>query len=182
VLEAERLAGIAEGEGLIARAVVGHHALNLDAELLVIGKCGLEEEDRTVCGFIEQDEREGDARGIVDTNMNIFPARAFAFGARIALACAIAGDAMTSTLEAAEFLGVEMNKFAGMLALLTPDRLGRHEVLELAQAQAPQDPADRCAADAKLGGDRLAGPAFATQGLGAQGGLLCCRAMQTMRP
>ena len=48
VLEAETLAGRAEGEGLVAGAVVGHDALDLDAEALVVGDSGLEEGDGAV--------------------------------------------------------------------------------------------------------------------------------------
>src|ERR1700722_11709572 len=43
VLEAETPASVAEGEGPVAGAVVGHDAFDGDAEACIVGDCGLEE-------------------------------------------------------------------------------------------------------------------------------------------
>ena len=47
MLEAKPATGIAEGEGSVARAVVGHDTLDDDAEAGIIGDGGLEEGDGT---------------------------------------------------------------------------------------------------------------------------------------
>ena len=43
----------------------------------------------------------------------------------LALASAVAGDAMADAFEAAELLDVDVDQLAGMLALVTAHRLGR---------------------------------------------------------
>jgi hypothetical protein len=57
----------------IAGAVVSHHALDTDGELGVIGNGGLQEGDGTLFALIGHDLHEGDARGIVDADMNVLP-------------------------------------------------------------------------------------------------------------
>jgi hypothetical protein len=53
---------------------------------------------------VRVDPCEGDARGVVDTNMDELPTRV------LALAFAVAGDAMANALEAPQFLDVEMDQ------------------------------------------------------------------------
>src|SRR3954470_19471621 len=48
VCETEIAAGGAEGLGAIAGAIVSHHTGNRDAEVRVVGDCGLEEGDRAL--------------------------------------------------------------------------------------------------------------------------------------
>lgn len=43
VLEAKPVAGLAEGKGLVARPVVGHHPLDLDAQACMVSDRSLEE-------------------------------------------------------------------------------------------------------------------------------------------
>ena len=120
--EAEIAAGFAEGPGAIAGAVVGHHPRHLDAEAGVVGDGGREEGDGALLLLVGQDLREGQAGGVVDRDVDELPAGA----ARLAL-LRIAGDAMADALEAAELLDVDVDQFAGMLALVAADRLGRLE-------------------------------------------------------
>ena len=120
MLEAELAAGVAEGLGAIAGAVVGHHARDGDAEAGVVGDGGLEEGDGALLLLVGQDLAEGDARGVVDADVDELPADA----AALALAGAIAGDAMADALEAAELLDVDVDQLAGMLALVAAHRLG----------------------------------------------------------
>jgi hypothetical protein len=61
VFEAKPFAEPAEGEGLIAGAVVGHDALDLDAEALVVGESGLEEGGGAALSLAGHDPGEGDA-------------------------------------------------------------------------------------------------------------------------
>src|SRR6202047_1882841 len=128
------------------------------------GKCGYSRDggfEKSACAdrlLVRHDPCEGDARGIVDTDMNELPAGA----ACIALAFAVAGDALANSLEAPQFLDVEMDQLARMLSLIAPHRRGRLEGAEAVQAQPLEDPADGCRRDAGLLGNRLAGQAPAT--------------------
>src|SRR5260370_11883890 len=79
VLQPEPAAGISEGEGSVAGAVVGHDALDRDAETCVVGDTGLEEGHRTSLAFIWFDLGEGDARGVIDADMNELPSPASPF-------------------------------------------------------------------------------------------------------
>jgi hypothetical protein len=83
--------------------------------------------------------------------------------AAVGLARAIAGDAVADMLETAERLDAEMNEAAGLIVLITPDRLGRFEIPDARQARSLQDPADRCRRDANHHSDVLAGQPFPPQ-------------------
>src|SRR5260221_8666281 len=65
------------------------------------------------------------APSVVDADMNEFPAEAFAAAAPVALACAIAGDAVADAIDPAELLDIDMDELAGVLALVAAHRLGR---------------------------------------------------------
>ena len=84
------LAGVAEGAAAIAGAIIGHHARHGDAEAAVIGEGGMEEGGRAFLLLVGPDLAEGDARGIVDTDMDELPADT----AAVRLAMAVAGDAV----------------------------------------------------------------------------------------
>ena len=88
VLQVQLPTGIAESEGLIATAVVGHDTGDGDAEAFVIGNGGSEKSDSANRFLVRKDLRECDTRGIVDTDTDELPADA----AAVALAGAIAGD------------------------------------------------------------------------------------------
>src|SRR5581483_11841275 len=147
VLEAKRLAGVAEGVGFIAGAVVGHYAGHDDAEAGVVGDRCLQEGDGAFLLLIGQDLAEGDARGVVDADMDELPTRppllAAPLAAGVALAGSIAGDAVTDLVEATELLDVDVDQLAGPLALVAHDRLRRLQVPDPAQPDPPQDAAHR---------------------------------------
>src|SRR5205085_4394750 len=94
MLETEALAGSAEGEGFVARTVVGHHSLNLDAQAGIVSDSHLEEGDSASLFLVLHDLAERDPGGIVDADMDKLPSDSFAARAQIALASTIAGDAM----------------------------------------------------------------------------------------
>ena len=126
VPEAELSAGLAEGVSFVAGAIVGHHAGDGDAEAFVIGQRSLEESNCAFGLLIGQDIGEGDVRGIVDADVNMFPADTAAVG----LAGAVTGDAVAGVLKAAQGLDVEMDQLARCFALVTTRRLGRFEALQ----------------------------------------------------
>ena len=82
----------------------------------------------------------------------------------------------------AELLDIEVDQFTRVLALIAADRLSRLQRGQPVQAKPVQDTADGCRRDAEFGGDLLAGPTLAAQGLdlldnGCRGWLA-----QTVRP
>src|SRR6187399_968347 len=79
---------------------------------------------------------KGDARGVVDADMDELPAGAFTSGPCVALPPAVAGDAVADLVEAAELLDVDVGELARVLAFVASHRLGRLEVPEAAQAGA----------------------------------------------
>lgn len=98
------------------------------------------------------------------------------------LALVAAGDAMADALEAAELLDVDVDQLAGMLALVTADRLGRLQGGDAIEAEPPEDAADRRRRDAGFGGDLLAGPALAAQGFDLRDDGRRRRPVQAARP
>src|SRR5215207_5495159 len=120
VLELEPFAGAREGEGFVAGAVVGHDAGDRYAEAVVIGDGGLEEGDRALRLLVRHDHGEGDARGVVDADMDELPAGAFTSGPCVALPPAVAGDAVADLVEAAELLDVDVDELARVLAFVAP--------------------------------------------------------------
>src|SRR4029450_11386634 len=135
VAQAETFAGPSEGEGLVARAIVGHYALDLDTEAGVIGDRCLEEGDRAALLLVRHDLGEGDAGVIVDADVHVFPAEA----ALLTLASPVAGDAVSDLIELAELFDVDVDQLAGMLALIAPHRLGGLERAEPVEPEPPQD-------------------------------------------
>jgi hypothetical protein len=65
-------AGVAKREGLIATAGVGHHSGHGDAEACVIGDGGFEEPRGAVGSLVWQDLGEGDARSVIDAEVDQF--------------------------------------------------------------------------------------------------------------
>lgn len=108
-------AGLAEGRGAVAAAVVGHDPLDGDTDLAIVGDDLFEEVHRGVLAFVGPQGRVTEARVIIDADMEAFPA-----GAAHVVA-PVAGDAVTRLLDAAEFLGVEVQQFAGMFAFVAHD-------------------------------------------------------------
>jgi len=79
--------------------------------------------------------------------MDIFPADA----AAVALAGAIAGDAVADALEATELFGVEMDHLARFLAFVAVHRRGRFEIAHAAEAEALQHIPVKYARDQETG-------------------------------
>ena len=78
VLETEPLAQPAESKGLVARAVVGHDALDLDAEAFVVGKSSLEECGGAASPLTVHHLGESDTGVVIDGDMDELPTRPFA--------------------------------------------------------------------------------------------------------
>src|SRR6266478_5437487 len=110
--------------------------------------------------------------------MNELPADA----AAVALAGAVAGDAVADAVEASELLDVDVDHLAGVLALIAADRLDRVKRLQLVQPKPFENPADGGRRDAGRLGDLLAGPTLAAQGFDLLSGHLRGWPVEAMRP
>lgn len=128
--------------------------------------------------LVRHDLRESEARGVIDADVNELSADA----AAVALAGAVAGNAMTDPIEVAELFDVEVDHLAGVRTLIAYHRGGRFEGTELVQSEPGEDPADRCRRQANRLGNLLAGPALASQ-LGDALDVRCRgRPVQVVRP
>ena len=78
VPDAELLAGARESFGLVAASVVGHDALDSDAEAFEVGDGGEEEGDCALLLLVGEDVGAGDAGVIVDRDVGELPAGALA--------------------------------------------------------------------------------------------------------
>lgn len=125
VLDAEALAGFAEGKRFVAGSVVRHDTLDGYPEARIVGDGGLEESDSTSPFLVLHDLTEGDPGSIIDADMHVLPARPPATGAQVALAGSIAGDAVADPVEFTELFDVNVDQLTRVLALIAPDRLGR---------------------------------------------------------
>src|ERR1700722_16906599 len=120
MLDPEPAQGLGVAAGAEARAIVGHDALDLDAEASKEPQ-GVEQEKQGGDSLlVRQDFRIGEPGVVVDRQMHIFPADP----AGLALAGALAGDAVADAIELAELFDVDVDDLAGSCALVAADRLG----------------------------------------------------------
>src|SRR5262245_45176983 len=117
VLEPGIVDRLAEGMADIGRPVVGHDPLDGDAQAGEPGDGALEEGDRAFLALVGQDLGEGEARGVVDADVEEVPADA-AFPA-----APVTDDAVADAVDPAQLLDVDVDELAGPLALVA-DRLG----------------------------------------------------------
>ncbi len=73
VAQTTALAGGLELMGAIARAVIAHETLRFNAQGSKVGQSALHERDRTLVVLLRHDLGKGQPRGIVNTDMDIFP-------------------------------------------------------------------------------------------------------------
>jgi hypothetical protein len=112
--------------------------------------------------LVGQDRGIGQARGVIDGDVQVFPADAVV---AVDHAGSAAGDAVPDAGDPAELLGIDVHELAGMLALVAHDRCGRIEALEAAEAEATQDAADRREGQAEAAGDHGRGQPLPTERL-----------------
>jgi hypothetical protein len=122
------LAGLGQVTGFITGAVAGHDAGDFDAQAFVISDRRFQELNGADGLFVRLDLGEGDARGVVDADMDEFPANAPA----VALPPAVAGNAVANALETPEFLDIDVDQLAGVFPLIALDRLGGLKVTHAA--------------------------------------------------
>jgi len=138
--------------------------LHLDAEACVIGDGGPEEGDGAALFLVLHDLAEGDARGIVDADVNELPTQAFAAASPAALASTVARDPVADAVDSAELFDIDVDEFTRVFAFVAAHRLGRFQSAQLVQVQALQNATDGRRRDPCLGRDRLAGQPLAPKG------------------
>lgn len=93
------------------------------------------------------DLRKGDAAVVIHGHEDVLPADvARTLGA-------VAGDAVADLVEAAELLDVDVQQFAGAVALVALHRLARAQIAQPGQARSPEHTADRGFGHAHVRGD-----------------------------
>src|SRR6516162_7684132 len=133
--------------------MVSHHALDADTELGEVSDSGLKKSHGTFLALIWHNLHEGDARSIIDADVDELPTDAMMAIDRATIAT---GDAMSHRADPAELLNIEMDQLARVLALIAADRLGRLQRGESVQPEPMQDAADGCWRYPDLGCDLLA--------------------------
>src|SRR4051812_3841884 len=142
------------------------------------GQSCIEEGYGAVLALVGQPGGEGQPRGIVDGDVEVFPAGA----ALAALPGAVAGDAVADAVDPAELLDVDVDQLAGVLALVTDDRGLGLKGGEAVEPEPTQCQAHRRAGQAELAGNGRAGAALAAQGLDPGGDLDSLLRRAAMRP
>jgi len=89
---------------------------------------------------------------------------------------------MADAVEATELFDIDVDQFAGMLALVAANRRGGFERLDAGEAETPEDAADRSRRDADRGCDLLARPALAAQGFDGRDSGCRRRPVEVMGP
>ena len=122
--------------------------------------------------LVGQDFGVGKPGGVVDGDVESFPAETLATRPTIALAFAIAGDAVTDAVDPAKLLGIDMDQLAGPVALVADDGSGWLQGLETAKPQPAQGFAHRRDRPAEPPCNRRPRQTLAPQGFDL--GLGCC--------
>ena len=138
VFEAEFLAGFGEVPREIARAVVGHNALDLDPQTCVIGHRRFEEGNGTGLPLVAHDQAEGDTGCIVDADMDELPADPEMAVDHAGLS---SRDPMAHRADPTELLDIDMDELTRLFPLVTADRLPLQSAQPV-QAQTTQDAAN----------------------------------------
>jgi hypothetical protein len=137
VTQPELLAGGFEPVRDVAGAVVGHDSLDRDAAALEPGDRASEEARGGRGSFVGQDFGIGEARGIVDGDMDELPADASNASGAVSV------DTMADTADTAQLLDVDVDQLARAFSLVSDDWLFGLEALEPRQARAGQDASHR---------------------------------------
>ncbi len=131
--QAELADGGAERMRAVARAVVAHETLDLDAEGGEVSQGAVEEGDGAGVALIGHDLGKSEARSVVDHDVDELPTGSWS------MVAAIAGDAMACAHDAAELFDVEMDKLTRGLALVAHDWRGGIEGGEVCEAVAVEE-------------------------------------------
>jgi hypothetical protein len=176
VSELKLLTGGCEPVGAVAGAVVGHDGLDADAATLEPGDRAFEKAGGGRGSFIGEYLGVGEARSVIDSDMNELPADAADFLRAVAM------DAMTDTPDAAQLLDVHVDELAGLVPLVSANGFFGLQALESRQAMAGQDASDCGRTKAHAGSDLGAGVAAPTKADHLLGSIRMSLPRHPMRP
>jgi hypothetical protein len=128
VADVEQAAGLGEQPRDVARAVVAHHPLDADAPFSEPAQGTHEKAGAALAALVGQHLDIGQARGVIDGDMNELlagPVRGVA---------PAAGDPVAHPSKARQLLDVEMQELAGVLPLVAADRSRRLEPAQATEA------------------------------------------------
>jgi hypothetical protein len=151
-----RLEGARVGVG---EGIVGHDPLDPDAEAGEPGSGAGEEAGAARSALVGQQLRVGQARGVVDRHVQIFPAEP----ARPL--AAVAGDPVPEAVDPAEFLAVDVQQLAGSVALVAQGRRLGVQGRQATESEPAQDGADGRHRPADSPRNARTGPTLAAQAL-----------------
>src|SRR3954453_6940772 len=131
MLQAEDAAGEGVDGRAIGTSVIRQHALDSDAVAAEEANGAAEEGDRGLRLLVAEYLDVGHPRGVVDTDVDVFPAHLLVVAAgrvalaRVALQAAVAVDAVAcaAVRDSPELLDVDVDQLAGALALVALGRL-----------------------------------------------------------
>ena len=118
--DAVMVEGGGEQPASVGWAAVGHDAPDGDAVPPEAGEAAAQE-GGDVLALAGQQLRIGETRAVIDGDVQVFPPQATACGAPVALAGAVAGDAVSDAVDAAERPDVDVDQLAGPLAFMADD-------------------------------------------------------------
>lgn len=107
VAHAEAANEATEAARLVAGTVIGQDAFEAHAQCPVIANCLHQGPAGTDAAFIGLDGAEGDARVVVDSQVDVFPTDA------VGVDLSIASDTMAGLAEAGQLLDIQMQELAG---------------------------------------------------------------------
>ena len=152
--------GVLEGPAVgVGKGVVGHDALDAYAAAGEPTDGTVEEAGASLAALVGQDLGVGEARAVVDGDVQVLPAEASL------AAGAIAGDAVADAVDAAELLGVDMDQLAGPGALVAHRRRLGFQRGEPAETEPAQHRPDGGNGHPERAGDPGAAPAQPAQSL-----------------
>ena len=137
--------------------VVGQHAADLDAEMLVVGERGGEKRGGAGGRLVGVDLGEGHAGMVIHADMDVFPAGAWTGVA------AVVGNAVAGAAKPAEFLDIEVQQVAGMRMFVAANGRRRVEGGQSLESGAAEDATDGGGRHMHRGGDVGATPAAPAQ-------------------
>src|ERR1035437_1360876 len=154
VFEAQLLACLSELAGAIGGPLVGEHGFEADAQARGPGQRGAQAGDDRSSFFVWIDARAGEARVVVDGDVDVLPT------CSVYLVPLVAGDAMRRSDDTSQLLDIQVQQVARSLMFVA--RVHRHglQVAHAVELQATQDAADGGPTQAGVLRDAVAGPAL----------------------
>jgi hypothetical protein len=139
-------ATVIEGMGAVTGSIVGEDGARLDTALTEERKGALEESYGGFLSLIGQDFQVGQARSVIDADMDKLPARR-------TTGATDSSDAVADAVDAAQLLDVQVQELSGMFFLVASRWLGRIQSFESTQTPSGEDSGHSRASQIQTSGD-----------------------------